>query len=172
MRMYSILCYLYCHSAACAYSLESHACRLQVSLTFAWGLNPMISTDFHTLNICWYTSIWTWTGAHTRVLPHSFPHKDAQRRSSLVPLLVTCNYVAMMSLIFCIGWKLRNAERLESTGKCLAVWNTNMLICEQWLKGKCFSMHPPLMLTSIKLRLKGRLTDWLTDWVIDRLTQP
>lgn len=145
-------------------------CMQAASITqIAWGLFPMIFTILHTH--------WTYAGiqvfeherAHTRVLPCSLPHKHTQRRSSLVPLLVTCNYVAMMSLIFCIGWKLRNAERLESAGKCLAVWNTNMLICEQWLKGKCFSMQPPpplqLMLTSTELRLKGRLTDWLTGWL-------
>lgn len=72
----------------------------------------------------------------------------------------------MMSLIFCIGWKRRDAEWLESAGKCLAVWNTNMLICEQRLKGKCFSMHPPLlMFTSTESRLKGRLAGWLAGWL-------
>lgn len=89
-----------------------------------------------------------------------------------MPLLVTCNYVAMMSLIFCIGWKLRDAERLESAGKCLAVWNTNMLICEQWLKGKCFfHSTPPANVYLHRVETEWK-TDRPTDWLSGRLTQP
>ena len=135
--------------------LESCACKYHSN---SCGDNSHDLSLFYTHNehMLVFEHKFTFTGVH----PRCFTHRRAQRSWSLVPLLVTCNYVAMMSLISCIGWKLRNAERLESAGKCLAVRNTNTLICEQWLKGKCFSMHPPLlMFTSAELRLKGRVTD-------------
>lgn len=91
------------------------------------GVNPVIS------------NVLTYVGEPV------FDHKEkshvpSQTSSPMAPesLPVTCNYVAMMSSIFCTGRELHDAERLESAGKCLVVWNTNMLICEQWVKGKCF----------------------------------
>lgn len=114
----------------------------------------------HKMNICCLTSIWRQT--YARVYWHSLTHKHAKRRRSLAPLLVTCNYVAMMSLIFCTGWKLRNVKQLASTGKCLAVWNINVLICERWQKGKYFPYNfpLPLMFTFTELSLKE---NWLTE---------
>lgn len=172
VRMYSILRCICSHSAAHSYPPESHACRLCNYHSNCSGDESHDLRGFtHITNIWWRTSIW-WQPCILM-----FGHTQArQRLRTLVPLLVTCNYVAMMSLIFCTGWRLHDAKRLESAGKCLAVWNTNMLICEQWLKGKCFSMPPPpnppqpplLMFTSTELRLKERPTEWVSG----RLTQP
>lgn len=123
------------------------------------------------MNICWCASIWIQTRTRAHKYSHILLHSRMHR--SLVPLLVTCNYVAMMSLIFCIGWKLPDAERLESTGKCRAGWNTNMLICEHWLKGKCFSMHPRcwcLPPQGWNWR-EDRPTDWLSDWLNDWVSE-
>lgn len=122
----------------------------------------------HKMNICCLTSIWRQT--YARVYWHSLTHKHAKRRRSLAPLLVTCNYVAMMSLIFCTGWKLCNVKQLASTGKCLAVWNINVLICERWQKGKYFSIQLPSPANVYLHRVESE--GKLTDWVFRRLTQP
>lgn len=163
--MYSIPCYLYSHSAARSHSPESHAGRLQVSLRWLGGWIPW-SPLFYTHNEHMLVYKYLNTNACTQEHSHvPLTHKHAQRHRSLVPLLVTCNYVAMMSLIFCIGWKLHDAERLESAGKCLAVWNTNMLICEQRLKEKCFSMQtPPAYVYLHRVETEGK-TKWATEWV-------
>lgn len=40
-----------------------------------------------------------------QTLPRSRPRPDMRAHRRLMPLLLTCNYVAMMSLISCTGWK-------------------------------------------------------------------
>lgn len=157
------LCYLDTHSAARWDSLVVHADR-EYHSHCPGDESHDLCCFAPIMNICWCTSMWA---QMHRALPRTLTHKHAQRHRRLVPLLVTCNYVAMMSLIFCIGWKRRDAEWLESAGKCLAVWNTNMLICEQWLKGKCFSMPPPA-----NVYLNRVETERKAGWLTGRLTQP
>lgn len=73
--------------------------RASVSPRLAQGMNSHDPPLFYTsvMNICWRTPT------------HAPAHKHPRRQRRLAPLLVTCNYVAMMSLIF-LHW-LEAAQR-------------------------------------------------------------
>lgn len=113
---------------------------------------------------------------------HFLLHTSTHRHWSLVSLLVTCNYVAMMSLIFCIGWKPPDAERLgelESAALCGILIRS---FARHWLNGKCFSLLSPCLCLPPQSETEGktgRLTsrseradDWQADSALTDTSDP